>query len=115
MVQWTTIANYDESIELSALCNENGAMEDSIWITFNEINDGKYPNMKLTWDNPDFIFKKFYKFLLRWENKSLKDKDYINYTDIWIILTDERVEEIINILDSAIEQGWYIREVNIKS
>ena len=115
MTQHITISNDDESIELCILCKKDKLFSDFVWITFNKLTDKNYQNMKLTWDNPDFIFKKFYKFLLRWKNKSLKNKDYINYTDIWQILNDEKVEEIINILDSAIEQGWYIREVNIKS
>ena len=59
-------------------------------------------------------FIKFYKFLRRYKNHKLKKKDKSNYDDIWTILTDERVEEIIYILDSAIEQGWYTREVTVK-
>jgi hypothetical protein len=115
MVQHTRIESDDASIELCILTDRNGNWShDMIWITFNELNDENYPDMKLSWDNSDFIFIKFYKFLHRWKNKTLKRKDRANYDDIWIILTDERVEEIIDMIDSAINQGWYIREVTVK-
>jgi len=78
------------------------------WVTieFPEIMNKEYPEQTLMWDNPRFIFGKFYKFLYRWEEGRLKKKDKETFSDIWHILTDELVEDVIEMLEEAICLGW---------
>jgi hypothetical protein len=77
------------------------------WIEFNGLKDPSYPEQDLSWDNDDFIFGKFYKFLKRWDNKRLKKKDEEKFQEIWPILTDDLVGELIEMLDLALEKEWY--------
>jgi len=66
-----------------------------------------YSDQYLIWDNADFIFGKFYKFLKRWKNRKLKEKDEEKFKDIWAILTDDVVRELIEMLEFALEKEWY--------
>ena len=77
-----------------------------LWIEFNSLQDLEYPKQTLIWDNADFIFGKFYKFLNRWDNRKLKKKDEENFKDIWSILTDELVWEMLKMVEFAIEREW---------
>jgi hypothetical protein len=77
------------------------------WIEFNNLKDPSYPSQDLCWDNDDFIFGKFYKFLKRWDNKRLKKKDEEKFQEIWSILTDDLVSELLEMLDLAIKKEWY--------
>lgn len=77
-----------------------------LWIEFSSLQDLEYPDQTLIWDNADFIFGKFYKFLKRWDNRKLKKKDEENFKDIWSILTDELVWEMLKMVEFAIEREW---------
>ena len=76
------------------------------YIEFNNIKL-KSLNQYISWDNADFIFTKFYKFLKRWKNRKLKEKDEEKFKDIWPILTDDVVRELIEMLEFALEKEWY--------
>jgi hypothetical protein len=82
-------------------------LDSNSWIEFNGLKDPSYPEQDLSWDNDDFIFGKFYKFLKRWDNKRLKKKDEEKFQEIWTILTDDLVGELIEMLDLALEKQWY--------
>jgi hypothetical protein len=77
------------------------------WIEFNSLKDQDYPNQDVVWDNDEFIFGKFYKFLKRWDENRLKKKDEKIFKDIWPILTDVVVSELIEMLEFALEKKWY--------
>lgn len=78
------------------------------WVTieFTEVMNKEFPKQTLMWDNPAFIFGKFYKFLKRWEKKELKKKDKKNFSDIWDILTTELVKDMIEMLEEAKRLNW---------
>ena len=59
------------------------------------------------WDNEDYIWGKFYKFLKRYEEGRMKKKDKKEFADIWDELSPDVVKELIEILDKGIELGWY--------
>lgn len=75
-------------------------------IEFPEVMNKEFPKQTLMWDNPAFIFGKFYKFLNRWKKKELKKKDKENFSDIWEILSDDLVEDLLEMLEEAIRLGW---------
>ena len=103
MYRYNTIASDAGEVELVK-------MHSSIWIDFTKVMDKEYPTLTLVWDNEDFIFGKFYRFLKRWNNNQLKKKDKEEFEDIWDILTDDLVEEMLAMLDLAITEGWYERK-----
>lgn len=76
--------------------------ESDAWIEFKDLEKGS-----VIWDNDNFVFIKFYKFLKRWKNEKLKKKDKNTFEDIWLFLDDNSVKELIQMLDYAIEKGWY--------
>ena len=80
------------------------------WIEFDNVKSPDYPNQTLCWDNDDFIFIKFYKFLIRYKCNKLKDKDKKKYDDVWLILNQDVVSELIDMLEYAIEKKWYERK-----
>lgn len=77
------------------------------WIEFMDIKNSEYTDQHVSWDNDDFIFTKFYRFLIRYKCNKLKDKDKKKYDDVWLILNQDVVSELIDMLDYAMEKGWY--------
>lgn len=110
MYKFNTIKSDNEEVELVCLYSRTTGLSSSVWIDFKSIMNKEYPEQTLMWDNEDFIFGKFYRFLNRWDKKRLKKKDEENFKDIWPILTDELVGEMLEMLDSAIMDGWYERK-----
>lgn len=107
MYQYRAICADNIEIELVGLIDKTTGKIDMPWIEFKTIKDKEYPDQDLSWDNPDFIFVKFYKFLKRWQKKELKKKDHKKYEDVWEILNEKVVEELILMIELALEQGWY--------
>jgi len=105
MIHTETIENTRGNIKLVRIIYDNSNGEP--WIEFNGLKDSSYPEQDLCWDNHDFIFGKFYKFLKRWDNKRLKKKDEEKFQEIWTILTDDLVSELLEMLDLALEKQWY--------
>jgi hypothetical protein len=78
------------------------------FIEFNSIKHPNYPDQHLSWDNDNFIFGKFYKFLKRWKNGKLKKKDEEKFKDVWPILININVvDELIEMIEFALEKEWY--------
>ena len=105
MTHTEAIENDRGNIKLVRIKYDNSNGE--CWIEFNGLKDSSYPSQDVCWDNHDFIFGKFYKFLKRWDNKRLKKKDEEKFQEIWTILTDDLVGELIEMLDLALEKQWY--------
>jgi hypothetical protein len=105
MIHTEAIENNRGNIKLVRIKYDNSNGEP--WIEFNGLKDPCYYSQDLCWDNHDFIFGKFYKFLKRWDNKRLKKKDEEKFQEIWTILTDDLVTELIEMLDLALEKQWY--------
>ena len=105
MIHTEAIENNRGNIKLVRIIYDHSNGE--CWIEFNSLKDPSYPEQDLCWDNDDFIFGKFYKFLNRWDNKRLKKKDEDKFQEIWPILTDDTVSELLEMLDLALEKEWY--------
>lgn len=105
MIHTEAIENNRGNIKLVRIIYDNSNGE--CWIEFNSLKDPSYPSQDLCWDNDDFIFGKFYRFLKRWDNKRLKKKDEEKFQDIWSILTDDTVSELLEMLDLALEKEWH--------
>jgi hypothetical protein len=99
------IENDKKNIKLVRLVydDKNG----KTWIEFTILINPDYTEQSEFWDNDNFIFGKFYKFLKRWKNDKIKKKDKEMFKDVWSILNDDIVIELIDMLDFAIEKGWY--------
>jgi hypothetical protein len=99
------IENNDGDIKLVRLVYDHHKSE--AWIEFNSLKDPEYPNQNVMWDNDNFIFTKFYKFLFRYKDNKLKKKDEKKYSDVWPILNQYTVGELIKMLEYAKEREWY--------
>jgi len=100
-----TIENDKGDIKLVRLVYSDHNSE--AWIEFNSLKEPKYPNQDVVWDNDDFIFGKFYKFLIRYKCNKLKKNDEKKYDDVWSILNQDVVSELIDMLELALEKKWY--------
>ena len=98
-----TIENDKGDIKLVRLVYSDHKSEAFIEFNNHPDNAKKY----VVWDNADFIFTKFYKFLKRWKNRRMKKKDEEKFKDIWPILTDDVVRELIEMLEFGLEKEWY--------
>jgi hypothetical protein len=110
MYKFSTITSENQEIELVCLYSTKTGLPVDVSIEFKNIMDKDYPTLPLVWDNDHFIFGKFYRFLTRWDKKSLKKKDEEKFKDIWHRLTEDLVKEMLEMLDSAIMDGWYERK-----
>ena len=106
MIHTESIENTRGNIKLVRIIYSDHNSE--AWIEFNGLKDQDYPSQDVFWDNDNFIFGKFYKFLKRWDENRLKKKDEDKFQEIWPILTDDLVSELIDMLELAIEKEWYI-------
>lgn len=100
-----TIENDKGDIKLVRLVYSDHNSE--AWIEFNSLKNQDYPNQDIIWDNDDFIFGKFYKFLIRYKCNKLKDKDEKKYKEVLSILNQDVVSELIDMLELALEKEWY--------
>ena len=105
MIHTEAIENNRGNIKLVRIKYDHSNGE--CWIEFNSLKDPSYPEQDLCWDNDDFIFGKFYKFLKRLKKGELKKKDRENFNDVWLILTDDTVRELIEMIQFALEKEWY--------
>jgi hypothetical protein len=100
-----TIENDKGDIKLVRIIYDHRKSE--AWIEFNSLKDQDYPNQDIIWDNDDFIFGKFYKFLIRYKCNKLKDKDEKKYKEVLSILNQDVVSELIEMIEFALEKEWY--------
>lgn len=107
MFESRAIHDNNSLFELACLINKKTNKPDMPWIEFKTIKNKEYPNQDLCWDNDYYIFVKFYKFLKRWMRKEIRKRDKKEFEDIWHVLNDKRVEELILMIELALEQGWY--------
>jgi hypothetical protein len=104
-----TIENDKGDIKLVRIIYDHRKSEPwtEAWIEFNSLKDQDYPNQDVVWDNDEFIFGKFYKFLIRYKCNKLKKNDKKKYDDVWSILNQDVVSELIDMLEFALEKKWY--------
>ena len=101
-----TIYSPNGEFELSANIDfkDNGYYMPNL--TFTEIPDEQCPGQKLCWDNPDYLYCEFTKFLKRFLKKELKKKDKKNFKDIWHILNKDSCQAFLDMLKKSKELGW---------
>lgn len=98
-----TIENDKGDIKLVRLVYSDHKSEAFIEFNNHPDNEKKY----IVWDNADFIFGKFYKFLIRYKCNKLKDKDEKKYKEVLSILNQDVVSELIEMIEFALEKEWY--------
>jgi hypothetical protein len=98
-----TIENDKGDIKLVRIIYDHRKSE--AWIEFNNHHDNAKKDV--VWDNDEFIFGKFYKFLIRYKCNKLKKNDKKKYDDVWSILNQDVVSELIDMLEFALEKKWY--------
>lgn len=108
MYKYNTIASENDLAKLECFLNKEGLPDKEwVWLEFLQLKSKEYPEQTLSWDNPGWIFGKFYKFLNRWKNRDLKKKDKETFSDIYSILTDDTVEELLEMLEEAKRLNWH--------
>lgn len=107
MFESRTIHDRYDMFELTCLVDTKTNRCEMPWIEFKTIKNKEYSDQNLVWDNDNYVFSKFYKFLKRWRKKEIKKKDRKEFEDIWYVLNDKRVEELIEMIEYALEKGWY--------
>lgn len=108
MFQYNTLSSDDGEIRLSVLyCPQDTNKFIMPSITF-FIDDVSVAN----WDSGKFIFGEFYDFVLRWINQDLRVEDKLNFAEVWDFFEHgEFAEEILEMIETAIAQGWYPKAV----
>lgn len=110
LFKWAVISSDSNRFELRGLYHnmyDNVIDYNTISLHFNELKDDIYEDMPLIWDNSIFIEDTFHHFLIRYESKNLNAKDYIEFADIMYYLDDTKVSELIYIIETAKESGWF--------
>lgn len=107
MMQYHTIADELDEIKITVLKNKKGFYGPSI--EFTQIKDKEYPQLTLSWDNPDFIFVTFRDFLKRYINRELLENDKKEFKGIWKILSKKVAKELLKMIIKAEKQGWYVK------
>ena len=109
MLRYNTMATDGDDIKLSVGIDEF----DKYYmpsLEFCNVEPKNYPGQTEIWDNEDYIWGKFYKFLKRFDESRLKKKDKEKFANIWSELNANIVKELIEMLDKGIELGWYTHE-----
>lgn len=101
-----TIYECTQKYELSANYNIYKNRYYMPWITFKNIQNKKYPSQNLTWDNVDFIFGDFYKFLLHYLDRYVSEKEKNLFADIYAEINDEEANILLEMLQEGIKLGW---------
>lgn len=81
--------------------------KDFIWLEFTEIKDKTYPDQNMVWDNSDYLFVTFYKFLNAYLNRSLTPQDKEEFEDIYDYLDDNKCNDLLELLNTAKNLNWY--------
>lgn len=111
MFKYDRISSENEEVILEGYKGQEDEVKPQwVSIEFTEVMNKEFPKQTLMWDNPAFIFGKFYKFLYRCDEGRNKKKDKENFSDIWDILTTELVKDMIEMLEEAIRLGWKQKE-----
>lgn len=104
------ITTDDNLYSLKCLLNtKTGVVEPQwIWFTFEEIEAGvkDRPDIKLTWDNSEYLIKTFYPILQRFVNRTLTEEDKKEMKEVYTSLEND-AEEILEIFNKAIELKWF--------
>ena len=113
MFQTTTLHTGSGEIEMTTFLTEEGVPDKElpmIWIEFHDIMSDLDPEESICWDNEDYLFEKFYPFLLRWKSRWCFPTDYKDFADVWQYFEDneELIDELIEMFDVALKQGWYV-------
>lgn len=101
-----TLKVHGDAFELACLCKKGEVEKDWVWLEFNEIKDKKYPEQNMVWDNSSYIFEEFYSFLKRWKERQISDEDKIEFADVLDYLNEDKVEDLIELLETAKKLNW---------
>ena len=95
---------------LECLLNTKTGLVDQkwIWFTFEEVEAGikDRPDIKLVWDNPNYLTNTFYPILQRFVSRTLTEEDKQQVLDVYTSLEND-AEEILEIFEKAKELNWF--------
>jgi|JI10StandDraft_1071094.scaffolds.fasta_scaffold488012_5 hypothetical protein len=105
----TRTDNSKYSLECLMDSERNQPFKEWVWFTFEEIEAGikDRPDIKLVWDNPDYLIKKFYPYLKDYLNRSLTKEQKEEFKDISKYLNEEDVENIVFMFEKTKELNWF--------
>ena len=95
--------------KLECLCEDrvsDKASKDWVWLTFEELDDKEYPNQKMVWDNPDYIFGEFCDYLERKIEFKLTKEQIEEFNDVHEYLTRDLCIELLELLQTAKQLNW---------
>lgn len=97
------IMSDNDEIVISAFPNKENDGYEFMWLTFNEIPDPDWDNIKLTWDNPKYLFNTFVPFLERWKERMCTENDKIEFQDVWKYFEEnsDLVDELLEMFEEA--------------
>lgn len=106
-VSFTRIQNYHETMWIEALVEIDPKGDISYHSPAFCFNTSL--GVIVSWDNPRFIFDDLKPYLDRWIVRRLTDDDIKDdrYQEMIPLLTQEWVEEAIDIINDAIKIGWH--------
>lgn len=107
MFRYDVITDEECNIELTALIEPGTGKRTMVAIEFKNLRCKDYPTQTLLWDNDDYIFNDLYEFLKRWEKDEVWIKDKEKFQDIWPILSNDLVKELVEMIEYALEEKWY--------
>lgn len=102
-IVYTTIANWDGTIELSGGLdfNEEGNLKPRIsWISL------EFKDLEITWDVGEYIFNEFHYFLLNWKSRIITVEQATEFAVFIPYLTEDKVEDLLEILETAKKLEW---------
>lgn len=95
LIKTTTITNYDNSIELSSLLEDDGSY------TMTSICFKKENTDDIFFDNDTYIDKTFLSFCHRYMNRMIEPQDLIEFKELIHLLNEEYVQDCIDIIGEA--------------
>lgn len=96
--------------ELGCLCVDritNETEKEWVWLEFKELKDKKYPEQNLVWDSSNYLIDKFYPFLINYLNNKITTEQYVEFSDVLPYLNKEKVEDLIEIFETAKQLNWF--------
>ena len=111
MLAYITVMSAFEEVELTVLLNESDGTVDksTLYIQFHEITEEFESG--LVWDNPDFIFNDFRKYLTNFRDRTLTKEQLEEFKEVHSFFMDysliDRADACIELLDFAEKNKWY--------
>lgn len=106
-----SLRTMSDLFEIGALCDSENmdlgrVNKQFVWLEFKELKSKDYPDIELVWDNGKYLIDDFLPFLLRYKEKMLIEGDKEEFDDIYEYLDDSKVEDLIELIETAKSLNW---------